>query len=313
MKGLWVLVFGASLSVSALAQVRFSEVCVNPPGSPDAGREFVELRSCVPNYPLNDLWVIGIDGEYFFNPGNIHWAVNLSAYATGSNGLLLLRDGTTVLLPEPSSETTVVVIPNCFTEAGMQNDSYTVALVRGFSGSVGDDIDQNDDGVIDNTLWTEALDAIGWEDGDEGDGADFVYATALNGRESPVADRTQSNGNVWEPDIYMWFGGENWLVSDVGNVAGVGWRVDRDEYVRYGNPPDPSAGDLFASPGNLNPTTEPPVAGDVNCDGCVDDADLLTVLFNFGETGRSNADLNFDGVVDDADLLTVLFNFGNGC
>jgi hypothetical protein len=55
------------------------------------------------------------------------------------------------------------------------------------------------------------------------------------------------------------------------------------------------------------------VAGDVNCDGCVDDADLLTVLFEFGSTDITPADVNSDRVVDDADLLTVLFNFGSGC
>ncbi|OYT74888.1 MAG: hypothetical protein CFK49_06075 [Armatimonadetes bacterium JP3_11] len=54
------------------------------------------------------------------------------------------------------------------------------------------------------------------------------------------------------------------------------------------------------------------VAGDVSGDGCTDDADLLTVLFNFG-SNNPEADLNGDGVVDDADLLTVLFYFGNGC
>ena len=53
--------------------------------------------------------------------------------------------------------------------------------------------------------------------------------------------------------------------------------------------------------------------GDINGDGCVDDADLLAVLFAFGETGPRAEDLNCDGVVDDADLLTVLFHFGNGC
>jgi hypothetical protein len=53
--------------------------------------------------------------------------------------------------------------------------------------------------------------------------------------------------------------------------------------------------------------------GDVDGNGCVDDADLLTVLFNFGATGLNPADLNCDSTVDDADLLTVLFNFGSGC
>jgi len=36
----------------------------------------------------------------------------------------------------------------------------------------------------------------------------------------------------------------------------------------------------------------------------------LGVLFAFGSSD-SAADLNNDGVVDDADLLTVLFNFGS--
>jgi hypothetical protein len=55
--------------------------------------------------------------------------------------------------------------------------------------------------------------------------------------------------------------------------------------------------------------------GDVNLDGCVDDADLLAVLFAFGQTGDNlgRVDVNCDQVVDDADLLLVLFNFGSGC
>jgi hypothetical protein len=53
--------------------------------------------------------------------------------------------------------------------------------------------------------------------------------------------------------------------------------------------------------------------GDVDGNGCVDDADLLAVLSVFGERGYRNEDLNWDGVIDDADLLIVLFNFGSGC
>jgi hypothetical protein len=53
---------------------------------------------------------------------------------------------------------------------------------------------------------------------------------------------------------------------------------------------------------------------DTNGDGCVDDADLLAVLFAFGQTGSGlPEDTNCDGVVDDADLLSVLFAFGSGC
>ena len=43
-------------------------------------------------------------------------------------------------------------------------------------------------------------------------------------------------------------------------------------------------------------------------------ANSLRVLFAFGQTGSGlPEDLNGDNTVDDADLLTVLFNFGSGC
>jgi hypothetical protein len=60
--------------------------------------------------------------------------------------------------------------------------------------------------------------------------------------------------------------------------------------------------------------TRAPGGADINRDGCVDDADLLAVLFAFGQTGSGLAeDINCDEVVDDADLLAVLFAFGSGC
>jgi len=68
----------------------------------------------------------------------------------------------------------------------------------------------------------------------------------------------------------------------------------------------------------LTLNVEPPSCqqhnGDVDNNGCVDDADLLLVLFAFGQTGDNlgRVDVNCDQVVDDADLLVVLFNFGCG-
>jgi hypothetical protein len=53
------------------------------------------------------------------------------------------------------------------------------------------------------------------------------------------------------------------------------------------------------------------INGDITRDNQVDDADLLRVLFAFGQTGANlPEDVNGDGAVDDADLLIVLFNFG---
>jgi hypothetical protein len=59
-----------------------------------------------------------------------------------------------------------------------------------------------------------------------------------------------------------------------------------------------------------------PSDGDTNDDGCVDDLDLSSVIFDFGsaESGANgHTDLNCDGVVDDNDLALVIFNFGSGC
>jgi hypothetical protein len=66
---------------------------------------------------------------------------------------------------------------------------------------------------------------------------------------------------------------------------------------------------------NVEPPSCQPHSGDVTGEGCVDDADLLAVLFAFGQTGDNlgRVDVNCDQVVDDADLLLVLFNFGSGC
>jgi hypothetical protein len=314
------LVFTMSITGLAMglanAQVRISEVMVNPPGSPDAGREFVELQSSHPHYPLDSIWVLGIDGDGEFNPGNIHWAVNLSGLSTGSNGLILIRDGAAVLQPAPSSQTTVYVLNNAFTQASMGNDSYTVAVVCGFRGQPGMDIDLNDDGIIDNVLWDRAIDAIGWLDGnDQFPGiADRVYATSLNGLEVPISVRIVNN-DIWEPDAYAWFGGNNWLVADFTRCSGADnfgpYCISQTQRVLNGTMPE---GFGTLTPGNMNPGKTMPVEGDVNSNGCTDDSDLLAVLFAFGEQGcASPADLNNDGVVDDSDLLIVLFNFGNGC
>ncbi|MEN3002531.1 MAG: CARDB domain-containing protein [Armatimonadota bacterium] len=55
-------------------------------------------------------------------------------------------------------------------------------------------------------------------------------------------------------------------------------------------------------------------AGDANGDDCVNNADLLAVIFAFGQSGSGlPEDVNGDGVVNNADLLEVLFNFGSGC
>lgn len=76
--------------------------------------------------------------------------------------------------------------------------------------------------------------------------------------------------------------------------------------------------------GDVSPYPTDPFGADLSDFGdcCVDDDDLLAVLFAFGsEYDYGNpgqfkpgpGDVNCDGIVDDDDLLIVLFHFGEGC
>lgn len=51
---------------------------------------------------------------------------------------------------------------------------------------------------------------------------------------------------------------------------------------------------------------------DLDCDDCVDDADLLRVMFATGYEDPL-ADLDGDGVVGESDLLIAIMNFASGC
>ena len=53
--------------------------------------------------------------------------------------------------------------------------------------------------------------------------------------------------------------------------------------------------------------------GDIDGNGCVNDSDLLAVLFAFGTQGERPEDVNGDNTVNDSDLLVILFAFGSGC
>jgi hypothetical protein len=100
------------------------------------------------------------------------------------------------------------------------------------------------------------------------------------------------------------------------NIGNPSQQFPNPEWVRRPSPPfdtpDFSPFSFVALAGTHYVSVQPCPAGDVNGDGCVDDADLLIVLFNFGNAG-GQGDVNNDNIVDDADLLIVLFNFGAGC
>ena len=59
----------------------------------------------------------------------------------------------------------------------LERPIFTVLLVSGFSGSVGDDLDAGDDGVLDATPWTTIADGVAFSDGSTG----LTYAAPVLG------------------------------------------------------------------------------------------------------------------------------------
>ena len=60
----------------------------------------------------------------------------------------------------------------------LENGSLTILLVRDFSGSVGDDLDTNDDGGLDSTPWSDLNDSVSLDDGDA---SDIAYGSPVLG------------------------------------------------------------------------------------------------------------------------------------
>ncbi len=133
----------------------FNEIFINAPGA-DNGQEFIELRGN-DGETVDNVTILAVDNDGAAI-GTILNAVNISSSITvGENGLLLVRDSATVLSPVPHVETRIRVtdfVPD------LDDNSITFLLVTGFSGSVGNDLDTNDDGAVDSTPWASLLDAL---------------------------------------------------------------------------------------------------------------------------------------------------------
>ncbi len=87
----------------------------------------------------------------------------------------------------------------------LQNGSLTLLLVRDFTGAVGDDIDGNDDGVIDNAPWTDLADAVAF---DNVSGTNIFYAGSAIvpndvGGASRIPDGMDTDAAAdWTPNVF---------------------------------------------------------------------------------------------------------------
>ena len=132
--------------------------------------EYFELAG-TPNQALTGLSYIVI-GDGTGGSGVIESVTNLGGMVLQADGYLALRNSATVT---PACAGYDGAVPLTFEN----NDNVTHMLVSGFTGTNGQDLDTNNDGVLDVTPWTSIVDcvAIIGVDFPPTPGAEYVYCS----------------------------------------------------------------------------------------------------------------------------------------
>ena len=155
-----------------------------------------------------------------------------------------------------------------FNDNTFENGSTTNILVSGFTGAVGDDVDLDNDGVIDNVLWSEVLDGVAILDSL----TDYAYGFTVSGPDGsylPSGAFRSPDAAGWSP-TFLDFSTPNGTPG-ASNVSGC-----------VTSPPTPARdyihdiqGSGAASPlAGTTVTVEAIVVGDFQNNGAADSGDL---------------------------------------
>lgn len=238
-----VAVAGAAAMTSAQSAVLLNELLINPTGT-DNGFEFVEFAG-TPFFDLTGFTLLSIEGDAT-GAGTVDQAISLNGRSIGGNGIFLLRDAAT-LIDWPGRVTSGANIAVADFNPDLENGSNTFALVSGWTGSLGQDLDTDNDGVLDLTPWTTLVDSIGMRENDAGTNLAYGAATF------PVLSFT--------PDAFIRSNevAGGWLGVDVlgaGTLA-LPFLVELAENVDLAGNTVLTDTAYFLTPGQANPTVVP--------------------------------------------------------
>ena len=184
---------------ASVTQPLLNEIFVDAPGVDD-NREFIEIIA-PPLQSLTNVWLLEIEGSGA-NSGTVDNAQDLSGLQTGANGLLLLgEDYPTLGAPWDFDPATTL---GDLTNVPLENGSITFLLVEGFTGSTGDDLDADNDGVLDTEPWKIIWDGIGWLEST----VDHVYTSAVIQQGGLPDAVTRIPGDFQAIDEQAWYSGE---------------------------------------------------------------------------------------------------------
>ncbi|MBX3374206.1 MAG: CHRD domain-containing protein [Phycisphaeraceae bacterium] len=296
---------------------RINEIRIDEPSTDNS--EYFEILGPA-STPLTALHYLVIgDGSSGLASGVIEAVVPLGAMSTDAGGLVAVAESTMAVPGGPN----IVILPGTNPLNFENNDNVTHLLVFGFTGTDGQDLDLDDDGVLDVTPWSAVLDAVGMVLQMPPVSTEWAYGASL-GFEDVGPDGVFVPGH-----IYRCGTAGAWTIGPFDPLTG-------DDTPALDNPdcaPEPT-GACCLSDGSCMEVSEndcviglggsyvgtgvacaeagcvPACPADFNGSGDVEFGDLLIMLSVWGPCPGCDEDLDGSGTVDFADLLILLSVWG---
>lgn len=210
----------------AVGNFLINEVAINPPGTNDGNYEFVEIVNASGGAAsLQGLALLVIrsnDGAGAAALGTITDAWDLGSFVTGSNGLLLLGNdypvgdipwgryvdpATQIADPADPPNQVPVRWSSMGDEDLASNNGFTLLLVQNFTGTLNQDLDTNNDGVLDVSPWTAIKDSVGF-DQTPGTGKSYAVGKVTSAPAYDIDNLSRKLGNTAANTAGAWYGGD---------------------------------------------------------------------------------------------------------
>ena len=203
-----------------------NEVAINPPGTSDGNYEYIEIINAGGGAAsLQGLALVLLrsnDGNGPTALGTITEAWDLGAYVSGANGLLLLGNNypvgdipwgryvdpqTQIADPEAPATQTPVRWSGMGDDDIGSNNGFTLLLVQNYTGTIGQDLDTNNDGVLDVKPWASIKDSVGF-DQTNGNGKSYAQAKITASPAYDIDNLSRQLGNTAANTAAAWYGGD---------------------------------------------------------------------------------------------------------
>ncbi len=227
--------------------------------------EYIEVFG-TPDHDFSNLTLLELEGDGASNMGTVDDVIPVGT--TDANGYLLINLAADTL----------------------ENGTITLLLVDGFTGTLGQDLDTNNDGVFDVTPWTSIVDDVASNDGGAGD---ITYSTSTL--------TVSYDGLPFAP------GGASRIPNGVDTNTPADWV--RNDFDLAGIPTytgTPILGEAYNTPGAVNAAVLPPPELIISKAGPA--SVNLNTNFNYVLTVENQTDLELTNVViTDSLPLSVTF------